>query len=83
MAKKEDAASKYILGFSIGLLFLIMALSYSSTGIDSTINYRVHFITTYGETVNISFIYRRGFELVLITANCTSKGKVNYLEGGI
>jgi hypothetical protein len=28
----KDAASKYILGFSIGLLFLIMALSYSSNG---------------------------------------------------
>ncbi|MNJ61856.1 hypothetical protein D3C77_576670 [compost metagenome] len=39
-----------------------------------------HSITSCGASVDVSFIYRRGFELTLITANCSLKGKVNYLD---
>ncbi|MEK4511118.1 hypothetical protein [Paenibacillus sp. FSL K6-2524] len=39
-----------------------------------------HSITTCGDMVDVSFIFRKGFELTLITANCTLQGRVNYLN---
>ncbi|MBP2244264.1 hypothetical protein [Paenibacillus xylanexedens] len=37
-------------------------------------------ITSYGDSVAISFVCRKGLELTLITANCNTRGEISYLN---
>jgi hypothetical protein len=37
-------------------------------------------ITSYGDSVAICFVCRKGLELTLITANCNTRGEINYLN---